>query len=88
MSADMIAPVRYSIEQDDYNHSIGRRLVISLDGEEQRAVVAYDSEGGWVDRYVLDTDGQAQVDPQNAEQVWMVRAFGTVVVTLTPPPEN
>ncbi|WP_311270503.1 hypothetical protein [Sphingobium sp. WCS2017Hpa-17] len=82
----MIVPVRYSIHQKDFDPAIGRCLLISLDGVEQQAVVAYDCEAGWVDRHVLDENGQAQPDPQWRGQYWMERVTGAVTVTLTPPP--
>ena len=46
-----LPPVRYGIGQPGYDHTVGQRLIIRLDGVEQNLVRSYDCEAGAVTRY-------------------------------------
>ena len=77
------APVRYSVRQADYDHEIGSRLRITLNGQGIREVIAYDTETGTLDCYATDPRGNYFVDPKTGEaRVETLR--GTVVATLLP----
>lgn len=78
-----IIPVRGSVFDDDFDHELGRRLVISLDGAVQKQVVAYDIEAGSITRNKLNDAGEAYVDPV-LEEVAKETVHGTVTVTLKP----
>ena len=47
-------PIRYSVDQPDFDPEIGRKLVIRVDAIEQRQVIEYDCEAGTVLRNKLD----------------------------------
>lgn len=72
-------PVRYSVSQDDYDHEVGRRLRIFMDGVEQREVVEYDCEAGTVLRNALDEDGKPQLNTKR-DEVLRETVRGTVTV--------
>lgn len=55
-------PARYSIGQDDFDPEIGRRVLIRLDGIEQRQVVEYDCAQGEVVSNKVDDKGIVQID--------------------------
>ena len=78
MDAATAPPRAYSIGQPDFNPDIGRRLRICVDGVEQREVVEYDCDAGTVLKNRLNSEGRAQVDPNNREQVWRETVRGNV----------
>lgn len=73
-------PVRYSVSQPDFDYEIGARLLVRLDGIEQKQVVAYDCEAGTVLRNKLDEQGRAQVNPDKRDEVWRETMTGNVTV--------
>lgn len=78
-------PRRLSVHDKGYDHNVGVALVITLDGVEQRSVVAYDIDASTVTRHVLDGKGNAQVEP-GTDDVWVETVTGTVEVTITQTP--
>ena len=77
------APVRYSVRQADYDHEIGSRLRITLNGQGIREVIAYDTEAGTLDCYATDPRGNYFIDPKTGKaRVETLR--GTVIATLLP----
>lgn len=61
---------------------IGSRLVIWLDGVEQRFVRTYDLDEGFVVRMVLDSEGHTQINPEVPDEVWVEKVHGVVEVTI------
>lgn len=80
MADTVIAPpVRYSVSQPDFDHNVGARLLIRLDGVEQKDVIEYDCEAGTVLRNKLDESGRAQPTPDKSA-VWTETMTGNVTV--------
>lgn len=57
-----------------------RDLMVYVDGDEVRAVRAYDVEEGWVRCLVLNPVGIAQVDPEDRGRAWEITLRGTVTL--------
>ena len=55
-------PTRLSVDDEDYDHDIGLRIRVMLDGEEANEVVAYDIERGIVTTYAKDEEGQLLIE--------------------------
>lgn len=72
-------PVRYSVSQPDFDYKIGARLLVRVDGVEQKEVVQYDCEAGTVLRNKLNADGKAQLAPDGKE-CWRETVTGKVTV--------
>jgi hypothetical protein len=72
-------PVRYAVGQPDYDPSVGMRLVVCLDGEEAKEVVAYDCEAGWILQHRRDKAGQFVIDRAH-ECIASVRTEGKITV--------
>lgn len=77
--------MRISTNQDDRGYtawqniqSRGDCLKVYLDGHEQQGVVTADDEAGLVVRHVLNSDGQAQINPENTNEVWTEEVRGQV----------
>jgi hypothetical protein len=75
-------PRRASIYDKDFDHELGRRIEVYLDGKLQGMVVAYDVDAGTVTRHAPDADGRAQLD-ETREAVKIETATGRVEVRLT-----
>lgn len=77
--------MRVSVKTDDPGNTAyadllceGRTVHIFLDGVEQRDVITADEEAGTVERFVLDADGHAQLDPLKEGEAWIETVTGTV----------
>lgn len=67
METNEAPPVRYSTSQCDFDWAVGGRLLIRVDGAEQKEVVEYDCEAGTVLRNKLDDDGNPQLDAKRGD---------------------
>lgn len=52
---------------------------VFVDGEQQRAVTAFNVDEGWVRRLVLDEEGRAQLDPNGSDRCCEETVRGEVV---------
>lgn len=50
-----------SLDCDAYVRLGCRPLIVTLNGAQQRYVVAYDVDGGWVERYKVDERGYLSI---------------------------
>ena len=75
----MMIPKQLSVRDKGYQASVGAALTITVDGVEQRAVIAYDIDAGSVLRYV-ENDGHIVFDPAT-EGAKEETVFGSVKVT-------
>lgn len=76
--------MRWSVWEDGVGRKV-RAMTVRLDGEEQRCVVAFDSEEGWVRRHCHGEKGEGHSfsqhqDPEDTERVCTVRVEGEVEV--------
>lgn len=76
------APLRYSVEQEDFDHEIGRRLRITLDGVVQHQVIAYDCVAGTIVRHAIDESGQVILNDA-LDEIKRETLHGKVAVRLT-----
>lgn len=78
--------MRVSCSYDDPGYAafaslLGKgEVVVTLDGREQTHVVTADEEEGLILRHVLNASGQAQIDPNDHNQVWCEVVRGAVHV--------
>lgn len=56
----------------------GKTVHIFLDEIEQRSVITADEAQGFVERHVLDADGNSQVNPFKTDEVWVETVTGKV----------
>ncbi|MCW2395878.1 MULTISPECIES: hypothetical protein [unclassified Sphingobium] len=75
------APVRLSVDDEGYDHTIGQRCRVYLDGVEIVQVVAYDTEAGTVTRCQRGPDGVLII---RDDEFAMETLTGKVEVTLIP----
>ena len=75
------APVRLSVDDEDFDTELGRRCRVFLDGVEIDQVIAYDIDAGTVTR--LRTDANGNIVAVLGE-VLNDTLTGVVEVTLTP----
>lgn len=60
----------------------GKTVHVFLNGEEvQKCTLADDGEG-FVQRCVLDAEGNAQIDPNDPERIWEERVEGDVRIVI------
>lgn len=80
-------PERSFVGDDGYDPDFGRRLLISLDGIEQQAVIGFDfgagPDAGMVVRYKIGDDGNYVIDDVGKCLV-IEHVQGDLVVTLFP----
>jgi hypothetical protein len=60
------APRRYGVGALDYDHEIGRKLQIYLDGVEQSEVIAYDVDAGIVSVFRKGADHRIVIEDREA----------------------
>jgi hypothetical protein len=72
-------PVRYSVDQADYSHSLGSRMRVSLNGTVQTHVLAYDCVAGTITRYATDRLNRFIIE---GEELKTETLSGDVTVTL------
>ena len=77
MSAADTPPAAYAVDQSDFEHRVGARIDVLLNGEVQDHVVAYDCEAGWVKAHALDANGKIQLD-ETGDRVLLVKLTGRV----------
>jgi hypothetical protein len=74
----MVIPRKFDIRTGSYDVDLASRLAVALDGVEQNLCVAYDTDEGWIVRYL---DGAL---PHTGE-IWPTEQVeGAVTVTLLP----
>ncbi len=80
-------PERLFVGDEGYDPDFGRRLLITLDGIEQQAVIGFDFGGtpdvGVVTRYKIGDDGSYVIDDVR-ECLVVEHVQGDLVVTLLP----
>lgn len=75
-------PPSYLVDQKDYDPALGSRLVVTVDGVDQRGrVAAYGIEAETLTRCKHDQRGCAYVAP-GADKVAMETVHGVINVTL------
>lgn len=77
--------MRVSVKADDpgnltYGLLIGegKTVHVFLDEVEQRDVITAEEEEGTVERFVLDSDRHAQIDPNKPGEAWVETVTGNV----------
>ena len=60
-------PTRYSIHDQDFDLSVGERLIISVDGVKQNLVIEYDCDTGTVLKHIADSEGHPRSNPLNTD---------------------
>lgn len=82
--------MRVTMNKDTYGYELtkrmfdeGLRIDVFLDGVEQDMVETADEEAGYVIRYVLDHEGNAQIDPNNRDEVLVERVEGKVEIRVS-----
>lgn len=73
------APRRYATTDPAYNAEIGQRVIVTVDGDMLRHVVAYDCDEGWIDAVAHNEYGvMVEFDGQYVTR----RYFGEVKAML------
>ncbi|MDF1599722.1 hypothetical protein PZ895_08020 [Mesorhizobium sp. YIM 152430] len=87
--AQKVAAMRVSSNPDDPGYrqfmvaiENGKAVHPFLDGVEVKGCTTADEEKGFVIRCVLDSDGKAQIDPNDPERVWEERVEGRVEIKI------
>ena len=57
-------PRRLSVHDDGYDHDLGSRLCVCLDGVAQSEVIAFDQDEGTILRYVTSPDGKLALNDE------------------------
>lgn len=72
-------PNRQSVDDPDFDPSVGARTLIYLDGTLQKEASAYDCDAGTVTRPVVDAEGRLQLTPSR-DAILQEVVTGTVTV--------
>lgn len=70
-SVDGAPPIAYDVNDKEFDHDVGARLRVRLDGKKIDSVIAYDVEAGWVEHR-----------SKGLEESWSVRKRSTGTVTV------